>query len=183
MSPTYISHFPLVKLKIRPPLPTFLHMFWAPLIKSQPTTIMEAHHITTQCRQAQIQQSTAHPLNTKTQIPNPQGLDQPQLFQFQKGRTFNFSSQAQNQGQTNDSSNPPTHNQPQIQPTSISTHASILASAPNRNPNKPIKKTFAEIMNGPMPSTIPVKTVSLFEGEPIVLFPLRKSKRWLLCSS
>ena len=60
------------------------------------------------------------------------------------------------------------------QPTSAPSYASDLKSVSNLNQNKPTKKSLVDIMNGPSNSTIPIKTVTSFEGEPNVQFSTAK---------
>ncbi|XP_052300313.1 pollen-specific leucine-rich repeat extensin-like protein 2 [Citrus sinensis] len=56
------------------------------------------------------------------------------------------------------------------QPTSALSYASDLKYVPNLNQNKPTKISLVDIMNGLSNSRIPIKTVTLFEGEPNVQF-------------
>ena len=56
------------------------------------------------------------------------------------------------------------------QPIFVPSYATVLKSVPNLNQNKPTKKSLVDIMNGPSNSTIPIKTVTSFEGEPNVQF-------------
>ena len=49
-------------------------------------------------------------------------------------------------------------------------YASVLNYVPNLNPSKPTKKSFMDIMNGPTSSTILIKTITSFGGEPNVQF-------------
>ncbi|KAH9684248.1 hypothetical protein KPL70_013486 [Citrus sinensis] len=101
---------------------------------------------------------------------NPQAQTPPQSTTSNKAHHPNLSHPAHNQNQKENTHLPQAHNHPQHPPNSGPTYASILKSDPNPNRHKPLKRSFADIINGPAPPTVPIKSVSSFEGEPSVHF-------------